>query len=102
MNDWPTDAFEQFWKLYPVKIKRMSAEKAFGKLQGAVTMAQLLAGIKTLRAYMKANPWYSPPHASTWLNQQRWFDEYAEEVAADDTSWKLNRAMEETMRRRMQ
>lgn len=63
--------FESFWKIYPRKIGRKDAERAWKKIKDDPN-AIIVALIKQKKA------WQDPkfiPHASTWLNGERWNDE---------------------------
>ena len=67
--------FEQFWKAYPRKVGKLAARKAFDKaMKYGVTLERLLEGVS---AYVKHKPSYADfCHASTWLMQGRWMDEW--------------------------
>jgi uncharacterized protein YdaU (DUF1376 family) len=67
--------FPAFWLRYPAKVGRGAAEKSYAKaIKAGATHAELMAG---LDAYIANKPpdreWC---HASTWLNQARWTDEW--------------------------
>lgn len=70
--------FERFWKLYPRKVGKDKAEKAWAKLKVG---ASLFARMGTaLAAWSKSHDWTKDggqfiPHAATWLNGKRWEDE---------------------------
>ena len=68
--------FDEFWMLYPRKVAKASARKAWKKL----TEAQQLEAAKAIAnhcQYWKAKETGLEfiPHAATWLNQERWEDE---------------------------
>ena len=68
--------FDEFWMLYPRKVAKASARKAWKKL----TEEQQLLAAKSISnhcQYWKAKETALDyiPHASTWLNQERWEDE---------------------------
>lgn len=70
------EGFESFWQLYPRKVGMAAAMRAFGKL----TTAQVRMAIDALPKHVRL--WHSRgtekeflPHASSWLNGQRWSDE---------------------------
>jgi len=68
--------FDEFWMLYPRKVAKASARKAWKKL----TEAQQLEAAKAIAnhcQYWKAKETALEfiPHAATWLNQERWEDE---------------------------
>ena len=76
--------FETFWAAYPRKVGKFAAEKAFQKARArGVTMQDLIQGIER---YIAHKPSYADfCHASTWLNQGRWLDEY--ETAPKPRLW---------------
>jgi len=72
------DLFARFWALYPRKVAKPQAEKAWAKLK---VTADLFATIATALAKQVASPdWLKDngqfiPHPATWLNGRRWEDE---------------------------
>lgn len=70
--------FDRFWRLYPRKVGKAKAEKAWVKLK---VDASLFARIGTaLAAWCNSHDWTKDggqfiPHAATWLNGKRWEDE---------------------------
>jgi len=71
------DRFEEFWGLYPRRVSKGQAVKAWGaalKLPG-VDAATILAGLTAqLPALAARDPRYVK-HPSSWLNAQCWADE---------------------------
>ena len=63
--------FENFWLVYPRKINRAVALKAFEKATRK-TEADLI--ITAVRGYKFADDEQFIPHPATWLNQERWID----------------------------
>ncbi|TIW47683.1 MAG: hypothetical protein E5V61_07475 [Mesorhizobium sp.] len=91
----PAASFETWWKLYPEKIGKGAARKAFERALRSASMETLIAG---LQRYIAAKPadraWC---HPSTWLNQERWTDEpTAAKPTAQKTlgNWALDRLRE--------
>jgi DNA-binding transcriptional ArsR family regulator len=80
----PEPSFDDFWKAYPRHEGKAAAEKAFAKARLLVPAAQLVAAAVTYRDHpaRNQNPKYLP-HASTWLNGQRWEDELAADTPAE-------------------
>jgi uncharacterized protein YdaU (DUF1376 family) len=75
------DGFDEFWELYPNKVGKNDARKAFVRIAKtqATTFEKLMGG---LRAYVAKNddrPWCNP---ATWLNQGRWDDQPAHDTRA--------------------
>lgn len=63
--------FENFWSVYPRKINRAVALKAFEKATRK-TEADLI--ITAVRGYKFSDDEQFIPHPATWLNQERWID----------------------------
>lgn len=72
------DLFATFWKLYPNKVGKAAAQKAWKKLKITgdlfTLIAEGLAKQVVSTAWTKDNGQFIP-HPSTWLNGQRWEDE---------------------------
>ena len=68
--------FDEFWSLYPRKIAKATARKAWAKLSAE---QQLMAAkaIDTHCQYWKAKETELEfiPYPATWLNNERWEDE---------------------------
>jgi hypothetical protein len=65
--------FEDFWGVYPRKIGKGAARKAYRNALKRACEAEILAGAKAYAA-SKPDPKYTA-HATTWLNADRWLDE---------------------------
>lgn len=62
--------FADFWLLYPKRIARMEAEKAWQKLSAAQCV-EAVTGLLSWRAvWIAESRLQFVPNASTWLNQQ--------------------------------
>jgi hypothetical protein len=59
------------------------------------THDEIMAGLEGLNANLPADPQFIP-HASTWLNGERWADEYEQHVRTD--WWDARREEEEIKR----
>ena len=85
-----TEMFDEFWSLYPRKIAKANARKAWQKLSAE---QQLLAAkaINTHCEYWKAKETELEfiPHASSWLNGERYEDELVIEPKKEkiDKKW---------------
>lgn len=71
----PPGAFERFWKIYPRKIGKGAAEKAWARMKPPVDT--VLAAVE---AQGHSEQWQRDggqfiPYPATWLNQKRWEDE---------------------------
>ena len=65
-------AFERFWSVYPRKIAKGAAERAWDKAARVTPPDAIIAAVEA--AVWPADPQFIP-HAATWLNQKRWLDE---------------------------
>jgi hypothetical protein len=92
--------FDEFWMLYPRKVAKASARKAWQKL----TETQQLEAAKAIAShcqYWKAKETALEfiPHAATWLNQERWEDELViEEKCSKKLPLATNQQIEEAYR----
>jgi DNA-binding transcriptional ArsR family regulator len=96
--------FDRFWAIYPRKVGKASAEKAWKKLKVTADLFNLMGD--SLAAWTVSTDWTKDggqfiPHASTWLNGKRWEDELPQPAGAapftsgrsasgpdfNDTSW---------------
>ena len=64
--------FAEFWKLYPRRIGKGAAEKAWEKAVKEVPADVILAEVQ--RYHWPSDPQFIP-HPATWLSQKRWLDE---------------------------
>lgn len=71
-----SDEFEIWYRLYPHKVQRGTAERAFAAARKIASLDELVAG---LRNYLGSKPadyaWRNP---ATWLNGKGWLDEPAD------------------------
>lgn len=71
-----SEAFETFWNVYPRKVAKTAARKAFAKVMKQVdapTIKQLIDGVNRYKA-STLDPKFIA-HPATWLNHGRWEDE---------------------------
>ena len=81
-TEWPSDAFEQWYALYPKKVDRLDAERALTKVmaRGDISFADLLARTKQFDTMERAE-WGSGKHRkftkapAVWLNKGSYLDE---------------------------
>jgi hypothetical protein len=72
------EQFNQFWSVYPRKKGKGQARKAFEKALEKTDLQTILDGV---HAYIANDVMDDPQfiaHPSTWLNGERWLDEYVE------------------------
>lgn len=72
------ELFALFWKLYPRKVGKANAEKAWSKLKVDADLFERMAS--ALAAWAVSPDWTKDggqfiPHPATWLNGKRWDDE---------------------------
>lgn len=82
-------AFDRFWALYPRKVGKSAAEKAWAKIKVTADLFDLMA--KSLAAWTVSTDWTKDggqfiPHAATWLNGKRWEDELPAPAGASQAS----------------
>lgn len=80
-----TSKFENFWELYPRKVGKGQAQKAWMKQAcNEEAVEKILEALETQKNsnYFSQDPKFIP-HPATWLNGQRWFDELPESKAED-------------------
>jgi hypothetical protein len=74
--------FDEFWNKYPRKIAKGAARRMYERALKVATHDEIVAGLEELIANLPADPQFIP-HASTWLNGERWADEYEQHVRTD-------------------
>ena len=67
--------FSDFWAVWPFKVSKAPAEKAWRKLSDDDRTAAKNAAAGWTQKWRAANPSASPIHPTTYLNQRRWHDE---------------------------
>lgn len=72
------ELFDEFWTVYPKKIGKDAARKAWDKREVdpllSAKMVQAIERQRMSEQWMRDNGQYIP-HPATWLNQGRWKDE---------------------------
>lgn len=69
--------FDQFWRAFPRKVGKGDARTCFDRARKKTTLAKMLGTLAWQRntpQWLKNGGAYVP-HASTWLNGERWDDE---------------------------
>lgn len=74
-----SELFENFWKSYPRKQAKVYARKVWQRLKVDEELFNSI--MEALKVHKKLEQWKRDggqfiPHASTWLNQRRWEDEF--------------------------
>lgn len=73
-----TEDFDAFWDLYPRKVSKGRAQKAFPKARKLVDQSTLIAAVQRYAARVRGKDAEFVAHAATWLNDQRWLDQEPE------------------------
>jgi hypothetical protein len=80
MPDW-TPSFDDFWMLYPRRVKRIAAERAWSRLSTAKRRLAMLALPAHMRWWRKhCSDLSTVPHPASWLNAERWADELSGQI----------------------
>ncbi len=74
-QEYPTE-FEQLWTLYPKHVAKMAAYKAWRKAKVGMNSAFLMAKVQAFAAQCANTETRFIPNFATWLNGERWNDEY--------------------------
>lgn len=68
--------FNDFWTLYPRRVSKRAAQKAWDKeMKAGTDPALILAGLRRQLPHFATRDEQFIPHAATWLNQGRFEDE---------------------------
>ena len=69
------DHFDEFWSLYPRKVQKEDARKAWTKVTRGTLPDAILAGVKRVAADPNLPEKQFIPYPATWLNAGGWDDE---------------------------
>lgn len=81
------DEWTIFWTAYPRKVGKGAARRAFLSARRRASFGAIIDGLAAYR-FRDDKAWM--PHASTWLNGDRWADERTQDPALDRwglTAW---------------
>lgn len=70
-----SEAFEDFWKVYPRHVAKGTAKRAFEKALKIASTAVIIAGARRYAAERAGQDPKFTKHAATWLNAECWTDE---------------------------
>jgi len=70
-----SDGFERFWAVYPRKVAKGAARKAWDRAAKLATEADIIAGAERYAAERAGQDHKFTAHAASWLNAERWADE---------------------------
>jgi hypothetical protein len=71
-----SDQFEQFWGLYPRKIAKGYARKAWPKALKLTDFDTIMDGVQRYADYVDGKDLQYVKHGASWLNSEGWSDEY--------------------------
>jgi uncharacterized protein YdaU (DUF1376 family) len=81
------DQFETFWKIYPKKVSKENAKKAWIKIKpNDDLVVKITKAVKDQKLSDREQQFI--PHAATWLNNKRWEDEIAGTTQKPLMGWK--------------
>ena len=75
--------FEAFWQVYPRKVGKGQARLAFKTALRKATKDELVSAASTYAESVRSTEQNFIPHASTWLNGERWLDQTSQSVWGD-------------------
>jgi hypothetical protein len=82
-----SERFQQFWNIYPKKVGKGAAEKAFNRIKPSAELIKtILSAIEKQRQcgqWQKSSGQYIPSPAR-WLNEKRWEDELPNKSGSND------------------
>ena len=78
----PLTTFANFWSLYPRKVARKAAERAWSRVARSDYPALFSGLILWRKEWLRRGEIEYIPHAATWLNGERWTDELPASIAA--------------------
>src|SRR5699024_8698620 len=84
-----SDRFEEFWKAYTKRSKANPKKPAREKFERIIKTVDPQILIDAAKAYAKSEEGNDPKYIAqtqTWLNQERWNDDYETQSSGDD-SW---------------
>ena len=79
--------FERFWDLYPRKIGKGQAQRAWMAAVKKVDPAVIVEGLELHLEDLSGKDREFTPHPATWLNGERWADELERDTFWDTFSW---------------
>lgn len=79
--------FDEFWEIYPRKVGKPQAKKAFKKALEEISLEEILRCTKEYQQQRRAEDPKYTKHPATFLNAKPWFDEPAKVY---DPDWWLN------------
>lgn len=85
-----TQSFAEFWKVYPKRVGKIAAEKAFIKaVQGGIEPQTIIDGAKAYAGDKERSEAFTA-HPATWLNAGRWGDERKPDLSEERRKQELS------------
>lgn len=79
-EDGLAEEFAAFWSHYPRKVGKAKAEQAFRRARRTTPLEAIARGLLAQLPDLQSRDKAYVPHATTWLNGQRWADEPGDAV----------------------
>jgi uncharacterized protein YdaU (DUF1376 family) len=71
----PPEGFDEFWSVYPRKVAKPAAVKAYAKAVASHGVEVVIEGAKRYAAAVMGKDAQYIAHAATWLGAERWADD---------------------------
>lgn len=75
-------SFDDFWLMYPKRVAKKDARRAWERLKAEQRMEALVALMDWRRVWTDRGDLQFVPNGATWLNGERWTDELPPEYVA--------------------
>lgn len=75
--------FVEFWKLYPKRVEKPHAARAYAKARRTAAREVIFAGLQAILPVWADTEKRFIPNPATWLNRGRWMDEVEQAAPAD-------------------
>src|SRR5690606_22594861 len=72
--------FDEFWSLYPRKVGKGQARKAWSGALRKASAGEIILGVRRAAEAFSVNDPRYIPHPATWLNGERWLDEIPQQT----------------------
>lgn len=82
----PVVTFEEFWAIYPRRVAKRDAIKAWAKLDKDQQLAALIGLADWRKVWIAKGEMEFVPYPATWLNGWRWEDELPASAVASHPS----------------
>lgn len=76
LNILVNDRFDEFWMIYPRKVAKGNAQKAWAKAVKRASVEEILAGARRYAEARQGQDNQFTAHPASWLNGDRWADDF--------------------------